>query len=398
MGNGSDLLLVVDSDETGLQQGRALAALLGCECVTASSSAELREVLALRSPTVALVAIDMSEDQGVGAMLMLAATASRSPTLVFGDVDARVLASARRLADQHGLPTLGALQRPLSLDQAEQLIAPALRNGQLIAEAELRQALDEQQLLLYFQPQVALTSGAVRVRGAEALVRWKHPERGLLYPAQFLPSFEQAGLIGALTDTVITEALRQAGGWNRIDNTLAVTVNLSPRLVRDRQFPARLALLLREFELDPQQLLIDVTEEPLRRDYERILDVFTRLRIMNVDLVLDHFGTGYSSLTELYRMPFTEVKLDQSLIAELPHNREACIVVETLATLAHRLNLKACAAGVETDLALETLRSYDFDYVQGQALCEPVPAADIDDLIRHWHWPRKSEPLRRAAG
>jgi len=268
---------------------------------------------------------------------------------------------------------------------------------ELIAADELRQAIDEQQLLLYFQPQIALTAGSVRVRGAEALVRWQHPQFGLLYPAQFLPSFEHAGLMGALTDLVITEAMRQASGWNRIDSTLTLTVNLSPHLVRDQQFPARLALLLQEFELDPEQLIIDVTEEPAQCDFRRIHDVFTRLRIMQVGLTLDHFGTGYSSLTALYRMPFTEVKLDQGLIVDLPHNREACLVVETLGNLAHRLGLKAGAAGVESEPALELLRGYGFDHVQGRALCEPVQASDIDGLLRHWHWPRTTHGQARKA-
>jgi EAL domain-containing protein (putative c-di-GMP-specific phosphodiesterase class I) len=383
----SDLLLVIDDHESRLQEARALAERLGCEWVVADSSDALRDILALRSPTLALVAIDMQDDDGIATMLMLASAAAPPACVLIGEVEARVVGGARRLAEQHGLKVLGTLCKPLALSDAEPLFTPALSGDQAIPQADLRLALEEHQFLLHFQPQAVFDGDGLRIRGAEALVRWQHPRRGLMFPAQFLPSVERVGLIGALTDYVITEAVRQAGDWNKHGHPLLITVNLSPRLVRDRQFPTRLATLLHEFELSAEQLNFDVTEESSNVDHDRLLDAFTRLRLLGIGLTLDNFGTGYSSLTELYTMPYTEVKIDRSLIGALPENVEAGIVVEAMAGLAHKLGLRICAAGVESAAALQELRAYGFDAVQGRAISDAIPASRIDELLRDWQSP-----------
>jgi EAL domain-containing protein (putative c-di-GMP-specific phosphodiesterase class I) len=146
----------------------------------------------------------------------------------------------------------------------------------------------------------------------------------------------------------------------------------------------------------PERLIVDVTEEASHTDYDHILDAFTRLRLLGVGLTLDNFGTGYSSLTELCRMPFTEVKVDRSLIAELPYNHDAGVIAEAVAGLAHKLGLRACAAGVETVGALQALRAYGYDAVQGRAICEPITAAQLDALSREWRGPIASTEVLAA--
>src|SRR5690606_28536034 len=194
-----------------------------------------------------------------------------------------------------------------------------------------------------------------QVRSAEALVRWRHPSLGLLYPGEFLTLAEQSGLIVGITDFVMTDAIRQIGHWRSRGLNLAVAVNLSPRLVQDLEFPDRLNRIFREFDTAPEQLTLEVTEAASLDDPELVMDIFTRLRVKGVGLSLDDFGTGTSSLTQLYKMPFSEVKIDGSLIADVDTSKAAATVVRAIVELAHNLSLSACAEGVETAAAFEFL-------------------------------------------
>jgi EAL domain-containing protein (putative c-di-GMP-specific phosphodiesterase class I) len=164
-------------------------------------------------------------------------------------------------------------------------------------------------------------------------------------------------------------------------------VNLSPRLVRDRAFPDRLATLLQESGVPPASFVLDVTEAAGSEDRDLMLDVFTRLRILGVGLCLDNFGTGLSSLTDLYRMPFSEIKIDHSLIADVAREPEAQLIVGAIADLAHTLQLTVCAAGVENRQTYEFVRSAGFDSAQGKFFSPPADAGDIERLIRAWPRP-----------
>jgi EAL domain-containing protein (putative c-di-GMP-specific phosphodiesterase class I) len=170
-----------------------------------------------------------------------------------------------------------------------------------------------------------------------------------------------------------------------------MVVNLSPKLVTDREFPERVAVLLRENEVPAQQLVLDVTEASSLDARDLMLDVFTRLRILGVGLSLDNFGTGVSSLTELYRMPFSEIKVDRALIADVAREREAMLIVQAIANLAHTLEIEVCAEGIETHEMLELVRGYGFDAAQGRFFSGPVKPAQIERLAGTW-------PCSEAAG
>jgi EAL domain-containing protein (putative c-di-GMP-specific phosphodiesterase class I) len=154
--------------------------------------------------------------------------------------------------------------------------------------------------------------------------------------------------------------------------------------VKDREFPERLAVLLQENDFPSQYLVLDVTESPILDDHDLLLDVFTRLRILGVGLSLDNFGTGQSSLTELYRMPYSEIKVDHLLIADVPREREARIIVKAIVNLAHNLGLTVCAEGVETAQMLDFVRSAGFDAAQGRFFSEAVPAGEVEEMVRAW--------------
>jgi EAL domain-containing protein (putative c-di-GMP-specific phosphodiesterase class I) len=163
-----------------------------------------------------------------------------------------------------------------------------------------------------------------------------------------------------------------------------MVVNLSPKLITDREFPERVAVLLRENDLPAHQLVFDVTEAPSIEARDLMLDVFTRLRILGVGLTLDNFGTGVSSLTELYRLPFSEIKVDHALVADVVRVREAMLIVQAIANLAHTLELVACAGGVESREVLGFVRSAGFDTAQGRFFSGPIKPAGIERLVATW--------------
>lgn len=395
---GADLLLIVEDDASTLEQARGLADHLACELLELSDLETLASVLGVRRPTAALVALDGRRINAVAALRALSKSVPPPPVVLVGNVDARLMASARRLAGAHGLTVTGVLERPFDTDAAARLLTPHLGTPPAIPRTELERALVEHELCLVYQPKMALEPRGLRMQGVEAFVRWQHPRRGLLRPSQFLASLEREELLVALTDFVMTEAVRQAGFWRARGLALEVAINLSPRLVRDCEFPERLAALLREHELPGELIAIDVTEGGGEGERALILDVFTRLRLMGLQLSLDNFGTGYSSLTELYRMPFTELKIDGSLIAEVPHEREAAIVVRAIVELAHTLGLKTCAEGVETAAAVEYLREIGCDALQGRIVCGPTRACDIERLAGSLGYvaPGAAADVRRA--
>jgi EAL domain-containing protein (putative c-di-GMP-specific phosphodiesterase class I) len=380
----SDLMLFLDLDAESLLVLSEVADRLGCEHVQADTAARMHEILSLRRPTIAVLSGDSIDAEGLAALDALAQHDSRPAMLFIGTMNARVFASVKRAAKSRGLAVIALATRPLDANCVERLISTHLSVVPPINREEIERAILEHELTLLFLPKLAIGSGTAKIRGVEALVRWQHPRRGLLQPRYFLRAVEEHGMMLQLTDFVMTEAVRQAALWRSRELPLEVVVNLSTELVRDRAFPERLAMLLEENDFPPEWLTLDVTESPSVADRDLLLDVFTRLRILGVGLSLDNFGTGLSSLTELYRMPFSEIKVDHTLIADAPREREARIVVQSIVNLAHTLQLDVCAEGVETREMLEFVRSAGFDTAQGQFFSEPVQGADIERIVQAW--------------
>jgi EAL domain-containing protein (putative c-di-GMP-specific phosphodiesterase class I) len=205
----------------------------------------------------------------------------------------------------------------------------------------------------------------------EALVRWNHPELGMLRARQFMPLAQDVELQCAVADFTLTEAIRQLGTWRNRGLELSVSVNLAPRLLKDSGFPERLLRILCEFDVSPSRLILEVKESASLGDRDLCLDIFTQLRLAGVGLALDNFGSGLSSLTELYRMPFTEVNLDRALVGDAPRVADAETIVRTIIALAHELSISVCAEGVETRAELDLLAAAGCDSAQGALICEP---------------------------
>src|SRR6202011_1727362 len=289
--NDNDLILIVDKDPKSLCALRRVTESLGCDCVEADSADGLQEILSTCHPTIAILAVDGLDVDGPAIRRVLAHDVAQPATLLIGAVHARVLAGARRTAETQGLRVIGVATRPLDSVAIELLLMPYLKNAPPIALGELERALTQHELILEYLPKIDIRTDELKMRGVEALVRWQHPRRGLLYPRHFLGPMEDHHLMARLTHFVLTEAVRQAGQWRALGLPLEMVVNLSPKLITDREFPERIAVLLRESEVPAQQLVFDVTESSSIEARDLMLDVFTRLRILVVGLTLYNFCT-----------------------------------------------------------------------------------------------------------
>ena len=242
--------------------------------------------------------------------------------------------------------------------------------------AELRAAIENDQLVVHYQPKISLDTG--NVHGVEALVRWEHPTRGLLYPDAFLALVEEAGLMRDLTRLVLEMALDQAAVWHSQGQHLTIAVNLSASSLIDADLPDQVASMLAARDLPPAALQLEITEEFLMAECDRARRILTRLRDAGVQISVDDFGTGYSSLAYLRDLPVDELKLDRSFVFPMADDPRAAALVAATIDLAHNLGLRMVAEGVETDIAYTELARLGCDQAQGYYMSRPVPAADLD--------------------
>jgi diguanylate cyclase (GGDEF)-like protein len=246
--------------------------------------------------------------------------------------------------------------------------------------AQLRRAIAQREITVYYQPQADLRSG--RVRSVEALVRWEHPEHGLLAPDRFVPLAEHTGLIRALTSHVLDTALAQSASWRADGLELGVAVNVTARDLLDLRFPDEVEELLARHRVDPGRLELEITEDTVVSDPARARVVLGRLSRLGVRLAIDDFGSGYSSLGYLKRLPVNVLKIDKSFVLNMLADDDDAVIVRSTIDLGHNLGLEVVAEGVETDEVRERLQALGCDVAQGHWLSRPVPAAEIAALLR----------------
>jgi diguanylate cyclase (GGDEF)-like protein len=244
----------------------------------------------------------------------------------------------------------------------------------------LRRAIADDELILYYQPKVDCRSG--EVAGVEALVRWRHPQQGLIPPDRFIPLAEQTGLIRPLTRWVLNSAVRQTRSWHDEGLMLSVAVNLSAHDLQDTELPLRVGELLKRWNVGAEWLKLELTESALMADPSRALQVLTELCELGVRIAIDDFGTGYSSLGYLKRLPAHEIKIDRSFVADMAAEERDQAIVRSTIDLGHNLGLAAVAEGVEDQETLEMLSRLGCDLAQGFYLSRPLPAANIAEWCK----------------
>ena len=248
--------------------------------------------------------------------------------------------------------------------------------ARLTLESALRHAIAHGELILHYQPKAEVATG--RVHRVEALVRWSHPEQGIIPPDQFIPLAEQTGLIAPLTRWVLDTALRQCRAWQGRGLHVGVAVNLSMRTLHDADLPETVACLLQRYAIAPGLLTLEVTESALMVDPTQAQSVLERLAQLGVKLSIDDFGTGYSSLGYLKQLPVHEIKIDKSFVIGMSANDKDTAIVRSVSDLSHNLGLAVVAEGVEDRATWDLLAALGCDMAQGYYLSRPLPAADLE--------------------
>jgi diguanylate cyclase (GGDEF)-like protein len=271
---------------------------------------------------------------------------------------------AMHVAKAHGLGVF-------AYDPAVDSYSPA----KLALLGDLRRALDRDELVLYYQPQVNISTGDVV--GAEALVRWRHPVRGLIYPDEFIPLAEHTGLIGPITRKVLDVALAQARAWSDAGQPLAVSVNLAARNLLDEALPQQVSELLAAHGVDPGLLELEVTETAIMTEPVRARLLLEELVALGIRISIDDFGVGYTSLGQLRNLPINELKIDKSFVMTMTVDPSNALIVRSVVDLGHNLGFTLVAEGVETKQILTALADVGCDVAQGYHLSRPIPAADF---------------------
>ncbi len=253
----------------------------------------------------------------------------------------------------------------------------------LTLEKELRKAADQQAFKLNYQPIVSLDSSALR--GFEALIRWPHPQRGVISPAQFIPLAEELGLIIPIGHWVMVEACRQLRQWQEMrsgQGLLSVSVNLSRQQLTHGDLVASVAGVIAEHGIEPAALVLEVTESMIMDNAREVVPILDRLREVGVRLAMDDFGTGHSSLSFLHQVPMDILKIDRSFIARSGDARKFRAIIQTIVQLAHNLNMEVVAEGIEKPEQVSMLRSLACNFGQGYLFGRPMEASDADGLVR----------------
>ncbi|OHC78462.1 MAG: hypothetical protein A3B62_05185 [Rhodospirillales bacterium RIFCSPLOWO2_01_FULL_65_14] len=376
-------LAVIDDDPGVCKFVSRIARDLGFEVATATQSEKFRRLCREFKPAVVVMDLGMPGVDGVEQLRFLVAELNGAEVILMSGFDKKVLNSARQVGEELGLSMKGVLPKPISVDELEKMLTTASHFEGSISARELASAIENGEIRPHFQPKALLQPAYSRqVNEVEALVRWHHPVHGLLTPDKFLPLAEETDLLLPMTHAVAIAACRQILNWDAAGMSMAVAINIAPQLLVNLSLPDEITALAADHGVECSRLIIEITEAGVMADVARAMDILTRFRIKGFLLSLDDFGTGFSSLIQLYRMPFGEIKIDRSFVKDISVNEEARVIVQATIELAHRLDLTACAEGVESLEDLRFLSRIGCDKAQGYFISKPIPGEEMRDFVR----------------
>jgi EAL domain-containing protein (putative c-di-GMP-specific phosphodiesterase class I)/FixJ family two-component response regulator len=391
MTNGKRILVIDDDPEIG-ELVAAVAEGLGWECVVTTTPSDFLEKLLLE-PEFIFIDLIIPEVDGIELLRWLSQRNARGRVVLMSGVGKRVIESADKLARTLHLSVAGHLQKPFEIEELEAMLSAPRQEkihkasrqdtNWIPSETELRRAIEESELVLHYQPQIDIASR--QFIGIEALVRWQHPDRGLVFPDAYISHMESFGLITAMTREVIRVAVSD---WNSLRLVTGkeplLSVNASVLSLRDLDFPDMVLSVLNSMNLPPEKLVVEITETGLINDLASTLDVLIRLRMRQINLSIDDFGTGYSTMQQLRHIPATEVKIDRSFVQNSRVSQSDRVMVEKTIEIGHELGMRVTAEGVETEEELKFLTSCNCDVAQGYLFSRPLDLAKLSSWLSNY--------------
>jgi EAL domain-containing protein (putative c-di-GMP-specific phosphodiesterase class I) len=375
-----DRLLVIDDEPALSEVVKRVAQSCGFEVVVTEDPSAFVNAARLWRPTVIMLDLKMPNVDGIQLLRSLAADKCPASIILSSGADAKVLDTAMQLGRERGLEMNEPLPKPVRAETLRLRLLALKRLPKLQLSADLARAIATDELYLEYQPKLDCRQS--RVTGVEALVRWRHPQHGVISPDRCIALAEEIGLIGRLTDWAVSSAARQAAKWRADDLALDVAVNVSARDLEDLEFPDRMAQRCRDAGADPAGMTLELTETSAMREAVQMMDVLIRLRLKGFKLSIDDFGTGYSSLVQLQKLPFSEIKIDRSFVGQMTTNHSCRVIVEIVVDLARKLGLTSVAEGVEDEAALNELVKIGCDTAQGYHVSHPMAADRIAEFLR----------------
>jgi len=378
-------ILVIDDEIDVCEIVCAAAQAMGFDCLAATDAATFLKVL---TPDTTLILLDlvMPKMDGIELLRLLAEQKCQAGIVLMSGTGKRIIESAGQLAQALGLTIAGHLQKPFRLSELEKVLdqhaesaaVEAARQDSrvILRKEEIRRAIVRDEFVLHYQPQIEIATG--RVIGLEALVRWQHPDRGLIFPDSFIGRMEKTGLIDELGWLVVNRSMSEVAQFVNGDGIAPMlSVNESVYSLHDLKFPDILLSLAEKHGIAPANITIEITESGLIKELADTLDILTRLRMKGFKLSIDDFGTGYAMMQQLKVIPATELKIDRSFILDMDKNERDRVIVQKTIEMGHELGMHIIAEGVETKNQLDFLHRKGCDSAQGYFFSRPLPANEM---------------------
>lgn len=387
-------ILILDDDTFMLKLLTRMLAKLGYSSVATcdNGSDALRKIDQMDTrPELILLDLNMPDMDGIEFVRYLVDRNYRGKLILVSGEDERMLRTAEKLVQAHKIPMLGYLHKPVDPGKLSEILqkwavsmsaAPIPVSKTYNAE-DIRSAITNQELVNYYQPKVSVVSGDVI--GVETLVRWRHPQDGIVSPVQFIHIAEDNNLIDDLTCLVLTQAIVQAGKWHQEGQTLRVSINVTMDNLASLDFQDMVVNLVNENNLPPQKIVIEITESQVMGADARVpLEILTRLRLKRFHLSIDDFGTGHSSLSQLRDIPFNELKIDQGFVHRAWEDDTLRAIYDASLAMGKQLGMDIVAEGVEDRNDWELLRQTGCDMAQGNFISEPLLPEDLPSWQQAW--------------